>query len=496
VIVFLAYTAIILGFTYYNGFFGLFRDPFISNRTNTFILFGKIIAVPVFYLVYLKIYGGIEKFDTGKFYNDVQVISNFAKTDPIFYLKLLFGLQDDTPGSYDYEHCLKHTLNWDNGTVKDYLYNDNRVLIRVHSLFHFFAFDAFLAHALFNCFLSFIGIFFLYKCFAEYFKGKEIFLLLIFCFLPALWFYTGAVLKEGLCLFVMGCALYLIKKWIMQGLNIKQLLILSVLVMVSILLKPYLLLFFETVFALYFLSLRYLSEGRRLIFFLTCVVLMIAVANILSYTMKNRSLLTAALEHQIRFETVSKGGIFLTDSVNYIQLKPDSNLIRRSGTKNEFQIKKGVAYMYWEAGKSTDTLYCHFNTDTLSHFKLIYMIPESGSNIALNKKNGCLMLGSALYFSLFEPLFFNARNALQLLASFENLALLIAFVIILRGLLQRKKSAFLPIVCLVFAFGIVLLVGISAPNSGAIFRYRAPALIFIFAAALYMLDRPVRSDLE
>ena len=114
-------------------------------------------AIPVFYYVYQKLYGGLEKFDTGKFYNDIKVIHDFGLKDFGFYVRLLFGFQNDMPGSYDYEYCLMHTLNWDNDTMKDYLYNDNRILIRVHSIIQFIAFDSYAVQALFSCFFSFIG---------------------------------------------------------------------------------------------------------------------------------------------------------------------------------------------------------------------------------------------------------------------------------------------------------------------------------------------------
>jgi hypothetical protein len=484
-IVFIVYAVALLTLLYGNGFFHVFSDPGISRKKMSLLFLGKLCAVPVFYVIYQKMYGGIAKFDTGKFYNDVQVICEFAKKDPLFYLRLLFGLQDDHPGSSDYVNCLKNTVNWDNGTVKDYLYNDNRIVIRVHTLFNFIAFGSYQAHALFSCFLSFTGIFFLYKTFKELFVGKEIYFMIILCFFPALWFYTGALLKEGLCLFVMGTAVFQIRRAIQGPRTTWNALTLLFLLFISCLLKPYLIIFFLALFSLFFILLKYCPEKKRVVVFGITVVILLLLANASSIFLKDRSLSTAALQHQKRFENVSRGGIFLTDSENFMQLKPDTSLIIKGARPNFVRIRKDVPYMYWLPEKPADTLYCKANKDTLSEYQLIYYIPLSGSNIVLDKRNTFTLITSALYYTFLHPFFHDGRNPLQILASFENLVLMLSILLILIGFIQKHKPPFFPIVCLIFAVGISLLVGISAPNSGAIFRYRAPADVFLLLAALY-----------
>ncbi|MDI1353449.1 MAG: hypothetical protein PSX36_00935 [bacterium] len=485
---FLIYSLVFLLLIYYNGFFGLFKDEQINPAQYTLLLLGKILAVPVFYVTYKQLYGGIQNFDTGKFYNDVQVITHFAKTDPGFYFRLIFGLQDDAPGSYDFENCLKYTLNWDNGTVKDYLYNDNRVVIRIHTLLDFLTFGSYLTHSLFNCFLSFVGIHFLYKSFKDQFSGKEIGVLLILCFFPALWFYTGALLKEGLCLFVMGCSAFQIKQLSERRYGWKRFLFMVALLYLSFLLKPYLLLFFILCFGLYFFIQRSTVVTRKIGMYLAIIAGFVIIANTLSLALKKRSFVTAVLEHQRRFEAVSKGGVFLTDSLNYMQLKPDTTLIKRTSKKNWVTIRPGVPYMYWEPNRPLDTLYCLSNEDTLSSYQLIYFIPQSGSNILLNKTNALTLILSSWYYSLMHPFFLHTKNSLQKLASLENFLVLISLLITFWGLLGGKKDNFLPVVFLFFSLTLSLVIGLSAPNSGAIFRYRAPALIFVVMAALYFLD--------
>ena len=481
----LIYLLLFLFLVYRNGFFGTFKDERISTARFAFLFFFKALAIPAFALVYNKFYGGLELFDAGVFYSDAKAVNALAYLSPAEYLKLMFGLQDDSEGSYVYEHCLVNTLDWDNGKVVDFFYNDNRVVIRLHSLIHFIAFDSYYVHALFNCFLSFIGVFFLYRAFREFFIGKEMPLLLIFCFFPTLWFYTGAVSKEGLTLFVLGCSTFQLRKIIYRQATVKSVLWLLFLLFVSCLLKPYLLCFSAFCFTVFFSIHRYQARFKVLLF-TAAMCIAVFSANILCIVAIQRSLTDVALERQHVFSEAARGGIFLLDSVKFVRLEYDSTLVKRSGP-GHYTIKKQVPYIYWEHTHQQDTLFCAANTDTSTRYQLVYQLGRSGSNLSLSAFSGSLprVLASCLHYSLFYPFFVNGRGALQMAASVENLVILFALLILLLGFVRNKKDYFPPLIFLFFALALCILVGLTTPNSGAIFRYRSPAVIFILAAALY-----------
>jgi len=286
----------------------------------------------------------------------------------------------------------------------------------------------------------------------------------------------------------MGATAWQLKKLITNRFRVADLVITIAAIFLCFLLKPYLLLFFAFCVLSFFVLERYKTRRSKPLLFVAVMGVSILTANIVSLQFKSRSLLGAALEHQKRFEAVSTGGVFLTDSKNYMQLQPDTTLIKRSVQKNRYTIRKGVNYMYWEPGRPADTLYCRDNQDTVSVYEMIYYIPKSGSNIQLNKTSGTTLLLSALYYGLFHPFFFNASGPLQLLASVENLVILLALILSLSGSIKRRKDSFLPLVFLFFALTLCVLIGFSAPNSGAIFRYRGPGMIFILLGALYYLE--------
>jgi len=484
------YLLIILFLIYKNSFFGLFKDDIITPKIFSFLFLLKTLAIPVFYLVYKKMYGGVEKFDAGKFYADAVTINHFAKSDPVEYIKLLFGFQNEEPGTNLYTNFIAHTTQWDNGRLKDYLYNDNRILIRIHSLLHFIAFNSYFVHALFSCLFSFIGITFIYKAIKQFFTGKELFVLLIICFLPALWFYTGAILKEGLCVFILGSLIYCFAKLFSLQYNWKIFLSLPVLIFMSFLLKPYILASAVLLFGFFFFVYHSKKIKGKINFFLSIIALVLFFGNILSIKLEEKSLLQIARMQQRMFADASKGGIFLLDSVKFVRLEFDSTLVKKvNNTDSIFTIKKNASFIYWEHSHQQDTLFLKANTDTLTQFKLVYQLSKSGSNINMESasKNAFSFIGASLYYSLFYPFFFNSKSLLQHLASLENLLIIISLVIIFYGLIKNKKEHLPAIAFAVFAILLCLLIGFTTPNSGAIFRYRSPAVIFLLLSALYYL---------
>lgn len=481
------YLIVLLALIRYTGFFGVFDDEAVSRKKLTIFFFLKALAVPIFYIFYQKVYGGIEKFDTGKYFHDAAVISDFAKQDLNAYLRLLIGMQDDSAGSYDYVSFLVKTENWDNGQLKDYFYNDNRVVIRLHSLIHFIAFNSWFVHALFNCLISFAGIFYLYRSFGEYFHKKEMAVLAVLCFFPSLWFYTGALLKEGIVIYVMGCLAWHLKQATDGSLNIKGWVWLFFLLYVSVLLKPYLLLFSAACFLVFFFMREKKLKGKSL-WFLAMIVCMGILINIVSITLKGKTVFKAALEQRTIFADVASGGIFLLDNHKFVRMKYDTNLVVKMGA-DRYRIKQGVPFYYWEHSHQKDTLYCRANMDTLTEYQLVYQIPESRSNIDIQatKNNIYLSVFSSLYYSLAHPLFFNAKSPVQVMASFENLLLIASLLFVAIRCYRSGKDRFLPFVFVLFTLSLCLLVGYTSPNLGAISRYRAPAVIFIVLAAVYYL---------
>jgi len=489
---FITYCVLLIGLILYNGCFNLFVDDQISKKQFALMMAGKILAIPFFMLVYEKMYGGLENLDAGKFYHDVLLISDRCKKDLNFCIRFVFGFQNETPGSYDYEYAFRNTLNWTNGKAKTYFYNDNRLLIKMHVLFNFIAFDYYKVHALLSCFMSFVGINYLYKSFKNWFVGKEFLLLFILCFLPSLWFYTGALLKEGFLIFLLGLTIFKLKQNIYQKTSLWTKVSLVVLLMLSSLFKPYLLLFSAACFGLFFAIQRLEKIKSKSMVFTFSLALLLLVANFVSIPFKGKSLIAAALKQRETFISLAKGGIFLENKNHFVRLPDDTSLINSVNATNKiFTIKRNAAFMYWKTGQS-DTLFNTNNRDTITRYEFVDRISESHSNISICQKNLYCKITDSFYYTFFFPLFYNAKGLLQIVASVENLMICLAFITIVIGVLKNKKEPALPFTCLFICLFISLLISFLAPNMGAIFRYRSPSLLFLLVAALYYVKFPIK----
>lgn len=484
----LAATLYLLAFLvliYKTNFFGIIKDQSISPKTFAVLFLLKILAIPAFILIYKRYYGGLENFDAGNFYQDAKAVNAFGRHHFLEYLKMLFGLQDDNEGSFCYTNCLVNTRNWDNGRIRDFLYNDNRIVIRIHSLLQFISFDSYSVHALFSCFFSFVGSVYLFKSIKHFFSGKELWVLIVICLFPTLWFYTGSVSKESLTLLFLGCGVYQIKKLISKEYKISSLLFLLFILLVSFLLKPYVLIFTFVSFALLLKISLSKKTNISLLLYFGPIFVFILLANAASMVIKQKSLFQMALARQHVFADASTGGIFLLDSKKFVRLEYDSALVQKMNP-NLYKIKLNSPYIYWEHTHQQDTLYCKANTDTITEYKLVYQIAKSGSNFVLPKSILHLSV-SGFYYTLFYPLFFNAKNSLQYVVSFENVLIIISLFGIVIGLTKSKKPRLIPVAFISLAFAVCFLIGITTPNSGAIARYRSPVVIFILLAGLYYL---------
>jgi hypothetical protein len=175
----------------------------------------------------------------------------------------------------------------------------------------------------------------------------------------------------------------------------------------------------------------------------------------------------------------------------FVRLEYDTSLVKKvPGYDSLFTIKTGVGFQYWEDSHHHDTLVCNANTDTQQVYRLAFKIVPGRSNIPVQSYGQNILTAgvSALYYSLLHPFFFNAHGAFGLVASAENVLIGISLLIIIYGFIYRRREVLLPLIFVVFALLECMLIGFTSPNAGAIFRYRAPAVIFLLLAALYFLS--------
>ncbi len=487
IVAFIYFLAIVF-LIYKNAFFGIFKDSTISTSKFLLLFIIKCIAIPVFYFIFKKYYGGIEYYDAGGFFRDAKTINDLAFSNFSEFFKLMIGLQDESEGSFLFDNYITRTNNWDEGMSNRLIFNDNRTVIRVHAIIHFISFNSYFVHALFSCFFSFIGITFIYKSIKPLFSGKELFVLLPFVLLPNLWLFSGALLKEPLVVFFIGLNFYFIDRFFIQKRKLGFALIYFVpIILFSIILKPQVVIIVTVFYLIYSLS-KFVKFPN--LYFIGGVILVMVMSNLALLQFKNANLFTYINNKQREFTDLMNGGFFLKDETKFVRVNYDlNNLSKVSGKDAEyFKIKYGVPFYYWEDSHQKDSLFCSSNIDTSTVYKLIYKIvpAKSGYNIGALEWNvtGLKQFAKAIYYAVIYPVKFN--SVLNAVVSLENLFLFICLLISVIGLFIRKDKTTLLFFIATFLF-LVLLFGFTTPNTGAIVRYRSIVAPFIILSCIYTL---------
>jgi hypothetical protein len=436
----------------------------------------------------MKLYGTIYYSDTGNFFRDSNVIHNIAFSNFGEFTKLMFGLQDDSEGTFIFKF-LEPTTTWDK-TTDEILYNDNRLLLRFHALIHFISFGNYFVHALFSTFLSFVGINWIYKTFKEQFKDKEIYFYVVWLIFPGVWFWTSGVFKEGPALFILGLLLISLKRVIAQRkYSIKNLVMLFIALQLSLAFKSYLMIpvLISTIIFFGVKNRTERSVGLKYIFVLFVIFLF---ADLTLYLFVKKDAVNILAERQRNFIDVSHGGLFLVNEEKFIRTEFDYSLVEVDSTQKpvKAKIKPGVPYMYFLQTNMLDTLYCKSNTDS-TWYPLSYVIPRSNTTFqpAIIVDDWPSFLKSVPYslgITLLKPFFFDARKSIDIVSSIENLIILLSLLwFIYNGIKNGFRDPhyiyFLSMVVMV-----LIIIGITSPNLGAMERYRALIVPFVLLTAL------------
>ena len=154
-------------------------------------------------LVYQYIYG---YGDTFSYYSHTQIISSFRSES--FYSWWQIIINSPTDDNVHSLACMDKVL--EAGYVSSLVYSvpENANVGKIGSLFNIICFDSYPAIAMFFGFFSFIGCWFIFKVFYQFFPEYKKQLALLCLFLPSLWFWGNGILKDPVCLFGLGTIVY------------------------------------------------------------------------------------------------------------------------------------------------------------------------------------------------------------------------------------------------------------------------------------------------
>jgi hypothetical protein len=306
------------------------------------------------------------------------------------------------------------------------LYNDNRTIIRFNAIIMLFSFGKFFVHNVFMSFLSLIGLMGIYRVFVSQFVSKKWELLVAIFLLPSVLLWTSGTLKEGLVMFAFGLFFYSFWYILNHRFILKHLLICFSMLFILSLAKFYVIL---------------------------CAVPSILFLLIKQFSKFKSSILILLFSFGICFTGLFVGRIIggSLDVINTLTYKHNDFVT--------FSLSLDKVGSLMDTSLLKPTL-----VDFAKH------IPD------------------ALYKSLFKPFPWDIKNVMSILPAFENsiLLLLILLVFIKRNKPIVSKDLLLFSFCFVLCLNI--LNGLIVPVFGALVRYKVPALPFLFASLVCIID--------
>ena len=197
----------------------------------------KLFVSFIYVYTYSTYYGEGDRIqgDAQHFFVDSKILNDYAFIDPGGYTNLLFGLNNND--STLFATHLANTKIWSYGDNGDFI-NDNRLIIRINSVIHFFSFGNIYVHVLIFSMICYIGLDLLYLAFEKYVAQKKFFLLALI-FLPSIPFWGSGLTKETLTIFSLGLFFFSLLKLLNDSVKIKIILLLLISLLPLLFNKPY-----------------------------------------------------------------------------------------------------------------------------------------------------------------------------------------------------------------------------------------------------------------
>ena len=358
--------------------------------------------------------------DIFRFYNDAQVIYNSLKTQPSAFFKIMTGINSDSEELLPYYQKMN---NWDY-SFGSKLYANNKLLIRYLALISILTFGSYYAATVITIFLSFTGLFWIFRFFNYMIKDNKWLILFLIFLTPSIAFWSSGILKESLLIFLIGLLINC-GSLALRGRN------------------P-------------FIRIIIVAISLIFIFEIKAILALILIPAILSYLWnhyfpKQRTFIPYFIIFFIGFSFASESGKYMNKG--FFELLQDKQAGFISVTQRD-------------------------NSQSL--ISSIDFQPNSIS-IASNAP-------IAIINVLFRPALWEANNLQSYFASFENVAISLSILLIIIFPTKEINNKNLLLFTLSISLSYIIIIGLSVPVLGAISRYRIIALIFLEMSLIQIIN--------
>jgi len=200
------------------------------------------IAITIIYTYYYK---DRSTSDIYKYFDDAKIICTAIKEQPKIYVELVFGLNENSADHIKYTSQMRNWSSLDENWLKytktkdTNFFNSNRIVTRINALLIPISNGNIFIHVLFFSFLSFIGLFYLFKQISMQLKDNNLLIFIIVFLLPSTLLWCSGTLKDTLVLSFVNILIYSLFKFEKQPFNLVTLFFITLLLYLIVLTKYY-----------------------------------------------------------------------------------------------------------------------------------------------------------------------------------------------------------------------------------------------------------------
>ena len=403
------------------------------------LLFGvKLFFGLLFYVVYTYYYTDRYTSDMYKYFDDSKPLFDCLIQDPRTFFQIVFSDRSGSSNAMPYMQQMNH---WQLGHHRQFE-NSHQLIILFNVLCRFFSFGNILPHFVFINFLSFLGLICLWKSFNLFFTNKKPLFLLSVFLIPSVLFWCSGLLKESLIIFALGFSLYSFFLFLRRDKNK----------------------LIHFTFFLLFYFLLFKIKSYMAVSFLPLVLIGIAL-----WISKFRFVIPIFVIGILAVIIMGFGIQSIFPSINPTRALND----KIEGFKEVMTAANPASK--FDIGSNED-----MDSETL-----LKLIPKS------------------VAVCLFRPFPWEAKNPFTILVVLENFifwtGLLICLFFFFRHEQYKRlgpQQTFLLLSIISSASILCFIIGISSFNFGALVRYKAPILIFLFSLPIMLISDKIVEKLN
>jgi hypothetical protein len=409
----------------------LFAKSNLRISALLIIFYLKVVAGISITLIYTYYYKERSTSDIYKYFDDAQVISSAIRENPKVYIELVLGLNDDSPAHLSYTNKMRNwsplDAQWLNYTkTKDTNYfNSNRIITRINAVLMLFSNGNIYIHVLFFSFISFLGLFYLYKqMLANGVKNNILVVLVIFA-LPSTLLWCSGALKDTLVLALLNIFMYVLLK--------------------------------KVNFYAYFIDLMLLLF---LLYFIVITKYYVAIAlfPVLSGFMVKRLFKLSALKSYLFSITLLILFAFIMPVIF-----PAADIWQMLIDKREEALKTAI----W--AEANHQIFYHTISNTF--IELIINVPI------------------AIFNGIFKPFIWEAgKSPFILLSGIENLILACLLILCLLKIKVDNFKKEIVLFYLIFSLSAAFIIGFTTPVTGGLVRYKTIFIIYFLLACIQLTE--------